>query len=423
MAVGFGSPSTILLTGLGWLVLASLLGLAILIGIIRGTPLPPSLRLIHVHGALVGGLLQLLLGTLLMGRIETPAGRGSSSLFRFVFFNAATIALVTGFGLREHRLIEAGGLAVIAAVLFWGKEIGRFLRRDQDEALHRFYYGFALLALAGGLAFGAGLAFRHFQSWPGHARLAHIHLTLLAFMTLTFIGLIQRWMPVALNRPVHRPGLDMTTLVLLPAVTAGLLTGFWLSSLQIQLAAGSLFFIGVALHTYNHVVTWTKAGQPGTSASDHLLASNVFLLLTTAMGLAVGLNSLSSPTFLPYGTLHIVAYTHAAFIGFMLQAVMGGLSMLLPAWIASRVPSQKKRAPYLAALLAIMNKWRAVQLFGLSGGTLGLSIVASLTWSRPLGSGLVHAVAWTSAGLLTASIALFCAKVAQVFACRPDRTD
>lgn len=423
MAAGPGSPSIVVLTGLAWLVLASLLGLALLIGIIRGTPLSPALIPIHVHGALVGGMLQLLIGMFLMSPSNVRTGRGALS-FRYLFFNLAAVALLVGFSLRDHRLVGAAGTAVIVALLFWSKEIGRFFFHDQEEAVQRFYYGFTLFALAGGLVIGAGLSFDLFQMRYGHARLAHIHLTVLAFMTLTFIGLIQRWVPEVLGRPVSRPGLETAALILLPAGTAGLLTGFWLSSLEIQLAAGGVFFIGIALHTVNHLATWIKAGQPGSSASDHLLAANVFLLLTTAIGLAVSLNSLWSPPFLPYGKLHIVAYTHAAFIGFMLQAVMGGLSFLLPTWMASGVAGLKKRAPYLAGLLEIMNRWRAVQLFSLSGGALGLSLVASLTWSMPLASTSIHAAAWTSVGLLAVSLALFCAKVAQAFALRPgqDRT-
>jgi hypothetical protein len=426
MAVGFRSPSIVLLTGLGWLILASLLGLAILLGIVRGTPLPSSIRMIHVHGALVGGVLQLLIGALLLGRTSSETGRGSAQTGQFVLFNAGTIALLAGFAIRDHRLAGAAGVAVVAALLLWGKEIWHFLRRDQEEAIHRFYYGFALLALAGGLVIGVGLSLHLIESRQGHARLAHIHLTVLAFMTVAVIGLLQQWVPAVLNRPVRRPGLNAATLVLLPAGTAGLLTGFWLSSIEIQMVAGGLFFIGLALHTYNQIRTWFEADRPGTSASDHLLAADLFLLLATVMGLAVSLNSLWSPPLLPYGTLHIVAYTHTAFIGFLLQAVMGGLSFLLPSWLASsQVGSNKKRAPYLAALNQVMNKWRAVQLLTLSCGTLGLSLMASLTWTMPLGSPLIHAIVWGSIGLLAASLALFSAKVAQVMTYRPasDRTD
>ena len=49
-------PIVFLLTGFSWLLLASILGLAILIGLVHGTPLPPWVRQIHVHAALVGGI-------------------------------------------------------------------------------------------------------------------------------------------------------------------------------------------------------------------------------------------------------------------------------------------------------------------------------------------------------------------------------
>ena len=75
MAAASGSPVALVLTGLGWLVLASLLGLAILIGMVRGTPLPSPLRQIHVHGALVGGMLQIMIGGLLMRPAVSTTGR------------------------------------------------------------------------------------------------------------------------------------------------------------------------------------------------------------------------------------------------------------------------------------------------------------------------------------------------------------
>lgn len=420
MAAGPASPVLVLLTGLGWLVLASLLGLAILIGMVRGTPLPSSLRQIHVHGALVGGMLQIMIGGLLMRPGVSTTGRSSALSGRFILFNTATIALLAGFALRDQRIIGSAGIAIALSLLLWRKEIWQFLREDHREAIDGFYYGFALVALAGGLVVAAGSAFHLIEGGRGHVRLAHIHLTVLAFMTLTVIGLLQRWLPTALNRPIRHPGLNAATLVMLPAGTAGLLTGFWLSSLEIQLVTGGIFFLAMILHVYSQIRTWLDAGQPGNSVIDHLLASSLFLFLTTVLGLAVSINSLWSPPLLPYGTLHIVAYTHAAFIGFLLQAAMGGISVLLPTWLASQVPSHKKRAPYLAGLVDMMNKWRTIQFLALCCGTLGLSVLASLTWTMPLGSSTIHAVAWTSVGLLVAGLALFCAKVAQLFTSRPD---
>ena len=59
-------PLSFCFTGLGWLVLSSILGLAILIGLIRGTPLPPWVRMLHVHAVLVGGVAQIILGGFLL---------------------------------------------------------------------------------------------------------------------------------------------------------------------------------------------------------------------------------------------------------------------------------------------------------------------------------------------------------------------
>lgn len=42
MSRGLGSPLSFLLTGWGWLLLTSLLGLAAFGGIVRGGPLPPA---------------------------------------------------------------------------------------------------------------------------------------------------------------------------------------------------------------------------------------------------------------------------------------------------------------------------------------------------------------------------------------------
>ena len=62
MSRGFGSPLSFLLTGWTWLLLTSLVGLATFLGVVRGSPLPPGLRMLHVHGALVGGLIQMMTG-------------------------------------------------------------------------------------------------------------------------------------------------------------------------------------------------------------------------------------------------------------------------------------------------------------------------------------------------------------------------
>jgi hypothetical protein len=66
-----------------------------------------------------------------------------------------------------------------------------------------------------------------------------------------------------------------------------------------------------------------------------------------------------------------------------------------------------------------MNRWRTLQLAGMSLGTMALCVLASLTWSLPLSSPYVHDTVWIAAGLLVASLTLFAAKLAWAVGLEP----
>ena len=66
-----------------------------------------------------------------------------------------------------------------------------------------------------------------------------------------------------------------------------------------------------------------------------------------------------------------------------------------------------------------MNRWRSVQLAGLSLGTIALALLASLTWTVPLGSAYVQSAAWISTVFLFASLTLFAMKLASAVSLRP----
>jgi hypothetical protein len=246
-------------------------------------------------------------------------------------------------------------------------------------------------------------------------RLGHVHTGLLLFLTLAAIGTIQLTQPLVARRPVGSDGLSQTVFLLLPAGAAGLLTGFILSSVPIQLAAGGCLVVTLALFGWNLMRIWSQAGQPGSSAIDHLMTGSFLLLIMTLMGLAVGVNVLWTPPVMPYGMLHLIAYTHMALIGFLLQAIVGGLSWTLPALLAAHhATSQKKRPAYRETLERIMNRWRALQVGTLSFGTIGLVIVASLTWKFPLSSPWIHWAAWASLSFLLCSLIVFTMKIVQI---------
>ncbi len=418
------APLLFLLTGLAWLIVASLVGMASFLGVVRGTPLPTWLRLLHVHGALVGGVAQLILGgmlTFIPTLLMTGQKRADSHPILYLAINGGTIGLLIGFGLRNNAVAGAAGLLIISAFLsVAGDAIRQAKASLNSPPLNLWFYGVALVGLFVGLVVGVGMAFGFFAGWYGHARLSHIHLNLLGFVTLTIIGTMHNLLPTVLQTPLHSLQLARIVFVVWPVGLLVLIGGFSQSSLRIEIAGGGVLIVASAAYTYNLFKTWLNSSTQGNAASDHLLVATCFLLLAVIMGVLVGVNSLWNPPALPFGTLHLVAYTHMALVGFMLQTIFGALSHLLPITLAVRqVASHKKQEPYLDQLTTIVNGWRALQIGSLSLGTMGLALVASLTWSLPMNSLAIQLSAWISFGLLLVSLTLFATKVGQLFGKQP----
>ena len=418
------TPLTFLLSGFGWLLLSVLLGLATLIGLVNGTPLPAWLKLLHVHGTLIGGLLQLLIGGLLFFQARVSEHKDAYSQASnglFLAFNGATLALLLSFLLGQTQLAALFGLILLGTVLSPAKAAWRLAGTALNAPTgFGVLYRVSLAALVAGLAVGVAMALRVFPELYAHARLLHIHLLVLGFVTVTFVVAAAQLVSAMVRQEPAAQRFARWALWSLPAGFAALIGGFVTSSLWFELIVGSILVVAIAGCASYLVTTWVRSGLPGTAASDHLLIGMVFLVLASAAGVAMGANYLSSPPVMPIGSLHLVAYTHLAFIGFMLQAICAALSYGLPILLAnSRVPSQKKREPYREQLDGIMNRWRTIQLGTLSLGTMGLAALAALVWSMPLGSWQVQTAVWVASGFLLAGLMLFTAKVAWTVGLRP----
>jgi hypothetical protein len=417
-------PLTFLLTGFGWLVFSSIVGIAILIGLIHGTPLPQWLRLAHVHGALMGGVAQMILGGFLAfipPLLMTGQKQRDSHPVLFLAINVAAIGMIAGFYLRNYMVVGIAGILVVASFLWIARDAWAQVRQSLNSPpLNLWFYAVALLALFAGLAVGEAMAFGLAHESFGHLRLAHIHLNILGFITLAIVGTMHNLLPTVLNAPLYSPLLARVVFIFLPLGVAVLIGGFLNSSVRIEIAAGFILFAGSTLYAVNMFRTWLASGHTGNAASDHLLLGTFFLQLTIVLGILLGANSLSDPPYMPYGSLHLVAYTHMALVGFILQTIFGALSHLVPITLAvSRVESNKKRGPYLEQLTAIIDRWRSIQSVGLSFGTMGLSVVAVLTWITPLNAPSIQIATWVTAILLLCGLALFSAKLAWVVGLRP----
>ncbi len=422
-----GRPLTFLLTGFSWLVLASLVGLAILVGLVLGTPLPHWIRHAHVHAALVGGVAQMILGALLTfisPLLLTGRTQRESHPLLFVTINGSAVGMVAGFGLHNYTVIGVSGLFVVASFLWIARDTWLQTRQSLNAPpLNLWYYALAVLALFGGLACGETMAFAWAQQSFGYIRLAHIHLNLLGFITLAIVGTMHNLLPTVLNAPLSSPRLARAVIWLFPLGLAVLITGFMNSSVMIEMAGGGVLVLSALLYASNLFTTWLRSNHQGSAASDHLLVATFFLVLTLMLGVLVAANNLTATPIMPFGSLHLVAYTHMALIGFILQTIVGALSHLVPVTLAvRRVPSPKKRGPYLEYLTSVINRWRTVQVASLSMGTIGLALLASLTWNVPLSSPYVQGAMWASCGLLLTGLTVFSVKLGTVLWTEPEQT-
>ena len=118
-----GRPLTFLLTGFAWLVLSSIAGIAILVGLVQGTPLPSLLRLAHTHAALVGGVAGLLAASFLTAITVSTTNFQSFSELAFSFtltprivLQSLAFALLMGFVGGFLPAIKASRMKIVDAL-------------------------------------------------------------------------------------------------------------------------------------------------------------------------------------------------------------------------------------------------------------------------------------------------------------------
>jgi len=66
-----------------------------------------------------------------------------------------------------------------------------------------------------------------------------------------------------------------------------------------------------------------------------------------------------------------------------------------------------------------MDRWRAIQLTGLSLGTMGFGLLATMTWNFPLSSLSIQIATWVTVCLLLGSLTIFAAKLAWALGVSP----
>ena len=241
------SPTMFLITGFFWVLASSVIGLTLYLAMIFGYPMPPYLRLVHVHGTLVGGVAQIILGAMLTfipPLLMTGRDRSDSHPLLFGAVNGGAIILLIGFVWQNSAMIGVGGVMILFAfLLLFGDAVRQARSSLVSPPLNLWFYGVALIALLAGLGMGEVLVWRGLsQTTLAQGRLAHIHLNLLGFVTLTIVGTMHNFFPTVLNAGLHSVGLARIVFVVLPAGIITLVAGFFLGGVWVTLTAGGLFF-------------------------------------------------------------------------------------------------------------------------------------------------------------------------------------
>ena len=412
-------PLSFLVMGFVWVRLASLVGLSLFLGMTMGHPHGQVIRSLHVHGALVGGVMQIIAGLLLAGREQ----RASEPVI-FIGLNLGTLGLLIAQAHGHFPLMSLAAIVLISSFIPLRGDLVRQIRHSAvGGPMSYWFYGIALASLAGGLLAGAAVPLKLMPyGYIGQGRLAHIHLLTQGFVLLMIVGAMHAQFPAFLNARLHSLALGKLTFALLPLGFVVLFVGFLTAKLWIQIPGGALMLAGAILYSYNIVRTWMTAGRPRTPASDLCLIATFYLVVAITCGILVSVNAMENPPFVPFGSLHLAAYTHLAFIGFMVLSLLGAMTDLLPSLVAEeRARSNKKRGPYEAALTGIIGRWSRLQLWMLSVGTMSMALVAALVWQYPLNAWPVKAAAWAGSFMLFTGLALFTVKFVQVLIEDPER--
>lgn len=424
MLSGF-RPPLFLMTALFWLLLSVLLGLYMLGAKAAGWAIIPQLRVMHVHMALVGGVAQMIFGALLTfipPLLMVPFEPKKTRFLQYLLLNGGTLGMLAGFGTANLRVVGYAGTAVALAFLLLLTDTIEMVRRSLSKTgLNLWFYGIAVLALLGGIGLGATIAFGAFTPETVNlARLSHLHLNLIGFVTLTIVGTMQNMFPTVTSARLYSDRLALTAFLTMPVGALGLVGGFILVHTGLLLAAGCVLLLGACAYGWNILRTWLAAESRFSLPILHLLCGTGWLILTITAGIWIAWNDRVTPPVFPIGTAHLMGYSHMALVGFILQTIMGALSHLLPVILTlNRVKSQKKRRPYLDELTGLVERGKWIQLAALNLGTAGLVGWGLFTGLFGLQAGPTLVVLWTSAGLLLTAAGIFMGKVGLLLASRP----
>lgn len=306
-------------TALFYLLAASALGLALLLGV--SYPYPA-----HTHLALLGWVSLTIMGAMYQ-IVPTLTGRELPSKTlaegQFYLMNIGLLALFLAFLLGDWTLLPfAAGIVLLASLLFLYLVFGT-IGSGERLTLSLKFFSAALLYYLAAVAFGLLITLGVW--WGGRPISIHAHLAGAGFISLTIVGAMYQMVPMLALKELRGEGLGRWVFYLLNAGVLGIMAGFWTGAYGYVALAGVVFAIGALIFAGSMLATIGPAlrGWRGLDISvKYFVASILYLLAAVTLGLlmALGVVPLALKS----------AHAHVALLGWVSITIVGAMYHILP---------------------------------------------------------------------------------------------
>lgn len=368
-----------------------------------------------LHLAAIGGATQLIFGAMtFFATTLLMAGTAPAWMSRaqWMLVNLSALSLVAGVLYAAPALSLIGWMALVGALglLFAALRTLRARSLARPDPTLR-YYETAIVFLAAGATLGIMmlLGIDDLLAPRVPVRLAHMHLNLVGWITLTIVGTMRLFLPTVLGTPARHLNPLWIEYWPLAAGTALIAAG-WLAEATVVFVVGFVLEgLGILAYSVSVFRQGLAHRGPLTLPGAHLLAATFWLLAMTLGTLAITTIRRADP-------IEAAAWTAAVasvgFVGFVGQTILGAwthLFTIVPSTFTrlSSPPAESLRPGYRA----ILHGQRLPQLVLTNAGVAALALGEGLS---PRAPSLAAALLSIGLGSLALVLALVAVKVARV---------
>jgi len=337
---------------LTYLLISCTLGVLLATGLIDKMFPHAMLDLAHAHLALVGWVSMVIVGSMYqIVPVLLGTGLDSESLgnYQFWIMNVGGVGVFIGFLTANMGVVSLFGAVLAFSLYLFAYIIYRTMRRRNvgiGLAMKFFIAAivYILVSSTFGVLMASGTA-RAFLS-KGYLRLAHVHLALVGFVTLTIMGAMYQMLPMLSLKELYSEKIGeiqfwMTNLGVV-GLFISLVTGYSIRSVQFKTFA-FILVVSVLLFIFDMLMT-LFAKDKNVWKMDITIKYYASAIVYLAVSCLLGVSLAMFPSI--RGRNIGLAHAHLALVGFVSITIIGAMYHLVPLLVwtekyASRMGTEK----------------------------------------------------------------------------------